>query len=77
MTVHVPVRPSWMCGGCPTPWPCHTRRHQLLAEYAAAPVSLGLYLGGCLVDATRDLADVPAGRLYVRFVGWIGPGAPQ
>ncbi|MEU7614332.1 hypothetical protein [Micromonospora sp. NPDC049204] len=40
------------------------------AEYDRAPVSLALYLAGQFVDATQDLAHVPAGLLHYRFLGW-------
>jgi hypothetical protein len=70
VSAHVPIRPSWTCGGCPSAWPCDTRRFELLAEYERAPVSLALFLSTCLVDATGDLPHAKAGDLYHRFVGW-------
>jgi len=73
MSNHVPVRPDWICGGCGADWPCLTRRAELVAEYAGAPVSLALYLGGCLVTASRDLPLRRAGALHHRFVGWTRP----
>ncbi|MET8090161.1 hypothetical protein [Micromonospora sp. NPDC005220] len=51
-------------------WPCPARREELRQEYAGALVSLALYLAAQLVDATRDLSDVPAGQLHHRFLGW-------
>ncbi|MET8308489.1 flavin reductase [Micromonospora sp. NPDC005173] len=71
MTAHRPVPQAWTCGGCGSDWPCQTRRRELVAEYDRAPVSLALYLAAQLVDATRDLAHVPAGYLHHRFLGWI------
>ncbi|PWR04859.1 hypothetical protein DKT68_29990 [Micromonospora acroterricola] len=71
MTAHRPVLPAWTCGGCGSDWPCPTRRRELVAEYDRASVSLALYLAAQLVDATRDLAQVPAGSLHQRFLGWI------
>jgi hypothetical protein len=71
MTAHHPVAPGWSCGGCGAEWPCDTRRRELLAEYDSAPVSLGLYLGDHLIDAAQDLADIPAGYLHFRFLGWL------
>jgi hypothetical protein len=70
MTNHVPVRPVWMCAGCGADWPCATRRAELAAEFADAPVSLTLYLGGCLVTAARDLPLTRAGKLHYQFLGW-------
>jgi hypothetical protein len=42
----------------------------LSAEYAGAVVSLALYLGGCFIEAARDLPYASAGELYWRFLGW-------
>ncbi|WP_301547991.1 hypothetical protein [Micromonospora sp. C95] len=46
------------------------RRRELRAEYADAPVSLALYLGGYLVQAAEDMPWAPAGALHRRLVGW-------
>ncbi|MFE9690088.1 hypothetical protein [Micromonospora sp. NPDC005806] len=70
MTAHGPVMPIWSCGGCDLPWPCPTRKRELRAEYADAPVSLALYLGSYLVQATADMPWTPAGVLHRRFLGW-------
>lgn len=70
MTTHGPVMPIWSCGGCDLPWPCPTRKRELRAEYADAPVSLALYLGFYLVQAAEDMAWMPAGPLHRRFLGW-------
>ncbi|MGC4769139.1 flavin reductase [Micromonospora sp. DT44] len=70
MTTHPARTPAWACGGCGADWPCAARRGELRQEYAEAPVSLALYLAAQLVDATRDLAHVPAGQLHHRFLGW-------
>ncbi|MFR9780103.1 hypothetical protein ACL02O_29105 [Micromonospora sp. MS34] len=70
MSTHGPVMPIWSCGGCGLPWPCVTRRRELRAEYADAPVSLALYLGAYLVQATEDMPWTPAGVLHRRFLGW-------
>ncbi|MFV2127536.1 hypothetical protein ACFHWS_23810 [Micromonospora sp. LOL_013] len=69
MTLHRPVRPTWMCAGCGLPWPCQTRRLELLAEYAGAVVSLSVYMAACLLDAMADLPDYRCGYLYSRFIG--------
>ncbi|MGC1209863.1 MAG: hypothetical protein WA890_01135 [Micromonospora sp.] len=71
MTTHGPVLPIWSCGGCGLPWPCPTRKRELRAEYADAPVSLALYLGSYLVQATENMPWTPAGVLHRRFLGWI------
>jgi hypothetical protein len=73
VSVHNPVRPAWMCGGCGDPWPCATRRQQLLAEYDGAAVSLSLYMTALFVDAVRDQPHLPAGELFARFLGWLRP----
>jgi hypothetical protein len=39
VTTHGPVMPIWSCGGWDLPWPCRTRKRELGAEYADAPVS--------------------------------------
>ena len=70
MTTHGPVMPIWSCGGCDLPWPCPTRKRELRAEYADAPVSLALYLGSYLVQAAEDMPCMPAGALHHRFLGW-------
>jgi len=51
MTVHNPLRPHWICCFCGADWPCHTRRQELRAEYASAPISLSVTLAGYF---TRD-----------------------
>ena len=70
MTTHGPVMPLWSCGGCDLPWPCPTRKRELRAEYEDAPVSLALYLGAYLVQATEDMPWTPAGVLHRRFLSW-------
>ncbi|RBQ11273.1 hypothetical protein DQE82_11140 [Micromonospora sp. LHW51205] len=54
-----------------------TRRRELRAEYAGAPVSLALYLGAYLVQASEDMPWAPAGALHRRFVGWTREAGPQ
>jgi len=68
---HTAVRPSWVCPSCDVPWPCATARRDLRAEYADAPVSLGLYLAACMVEAAEQLPAESTGELYARFLGWI------
>jgi hypothetical protein len=76
MTTHAPVRPEWSCGSCGDSWPCETRKEELQGEYAGAHVSLALYLGSCLVTASRDLPTHRAGHLHIRFFGWLPPTKP-
>jgi hypothetical protein len=71
MSTHIALRPSWRCAACGDPWPCPTRREQLLAEYGNSRVSLSLYLSSCLVEATQDLPHHQAGAHYQRFIGWL------
>ncbi|MGC9669357.1 hypothetical protein ACNTMW_22725 [Planosporangium sp. 12N6] len=71
VNVHVPIRPNWVCAGCGAPWPCETRRNQLLAEFDGTPVSLGLLMGGYFVDCCADLPNRAVGELYGRFLGWL------
>ncbi|MFI5845268.1 hypothetical protein ACIA8K_36750 [Catenuloplanes sp. NPDC051500] len=76
MTDHTPHRPTWDCRLCGGEWPCDQARLDLLAEYDGARVSLAIYLGACLVEATRELFTVPAGWLYARFLGWMKAPLP-
>ncbi|MFG1677388.1 hypothetical protein [Micromonospora sp. NPDC049282] len=71
MSAHGPVLPVWTCDGCGGPWPCETRRRELRAEYAGAPISLALYMGAQLARATADLSWAPARALHRRFLGWL------
>ncbi|QGL46081.1 hypothetical protein GCE86_02855 [Micromonospora terminaliae] len=71
MTDHGPVLPVWTCAGCGSPWPCPTRRRELLAEYDRAPVSLSIYMASHLVSAAQDMGWAPAGALHRRFLGWL------
>ena len=73
MSAHNPMAQSWVCLGCSLPWPCPTRRRQLLGQYADAPVSLALLLGSAMIEASADLRGVLAGELYDQFVGWLEP----
>ncbi len=75
VTAHSPVPRAWTCSGCGLPWPCPTRKQELQAGYDRAPVSLTLYLGAHLVQATEDMPWTPAGILHQRFLGWTRSGA--
>ncbi|MFE9689507.1 hypothetical protein [Micromonospora sp. NPDC005806] len=73
---HLPLRPLWLCRRCGQPWPCGTAKLALVAEYQDAPVSLFLYLTGCLHDAIDDLLRLNASMtgsgadMFDRFLGW-------
>ncbi|MFI0795014.1 hypothetical protein ACH4OY_20360 [Micromonospora rubida] len=71
MTAHGPVLPVWLCAGCSAPWPCATRRNELLQEYATAPISLALLMGSYYVAASQDINWALAGTLHRRFLGWV------
>ncbi|MGW0506181.1 MULTISPECIES: hypothetical protein [unclassified Micromonospora] len=76
---HIAARPGWECLGCGQDWPCPDRRRRLLQRYDRERMTLSIYLGAQLADASADLPDVPPGVLYRRFLGWLpdrheGPG---
>lgn len=70
------MRPLWLCRRCGQPWPCGAAKLALLAEYREVPVSLFLYLAGCLYDAIDDLHRLSpsvtgsATDMFDRFLGW-------
>lgn len=72
-SLHVPLRPIWMCTACGVDWPCVTKRRHLQAEYGRAPVSLSLLMSSYFVDAAVDMPAVPCGQMHARFLGWL-PG---
>jgi hypothetical protein len=73
---HLPLRPLWLCRRCGQPWPCGAAKLALVAEYQDTPVSLFLYLAGCLHDAIDDLHRLnpsvtgSASDMFDRFLGW-------
>ncbi|MFE9207163.1 hypothetical protein [Micromonospora sp. NPDC007230] len=73
---HLPLRPLWLCRRCGQPWPCGAAKLSLVAEYRDSPVSLFLYLAGCLHDAIDDLHRLnpsvtgSASDMFDRFLGW-------
>ncbi|MEU4716197.1 hypothetical protein AB0F73_21460 [Micromonospora purpureochromogenes] len=73
---HLPMRPLWLCRRCGQPWPCGAAKLALVAEYRDTPVSLFLYLAGCLHDAIDDLHRLNPGvtgsaaDMFARFLGW-------
>ncbi|PSK65776.1 hypothetical protein B0E53_02270 [Micromonospora sp. MH33] len=70
------MRPLWSCRRCGQPWPCGAAKLAVLAEYREVPVSLFLYLAGCLHDAIEDLHRLnpsvtgSAADMFDRFLGW-------
>ncbi|WP_089014543.1 hypothetical protein [Micromonospora inositola] len=56
--------------------PCGRAKLALLAEYEGSPVSLFLYLAGCLHDAIGELHRLNPGMtgsaadMFDRFLGW-------
>jgi hypothetical protein len=52
VSIHQPMAQSWICLACSMPWPCPTRRRQLLGQYADTPVSLALLLGSAMIEAS-------------------------
>ena len=68
---HLPSPPDWTCTGCGREWPCAVKQSQLLAEFGGARAALAVYLGSCLVAATRDLPGLPLTRARNRFLGWL------
>lgn len=79
--LHIPLRPSWRCGGCEeTAWPCESAKADLLAGYHGMRISLSLYLAALYVDAMDDIYVRSADRtapdprhLFERFLGWNNP----
>ena len=71
MSVHVALRPSWVCAGCGVPWPCPTRRRQLRAEYNGGRPELSALMGYYLDQAQSDVPSASPAGLDQRFVGWI------
>ncbi|TNH27278.1 hypothetical protein FHG89_18335 [Micromonospora orduensis] len=69
MTNHGPVLPLWLCETCDRPWPCATRRTELLGE--CERISLAYYMNLCLISAGQDMSWAPADVLRRRFIGWL------
>ncbi|MEV0457891.1 flavin reductase [Catellatospora methionotrophica] len=70
MSMHLPIRPDWMCAACGLQWPCPTRKRQLVAAYDGAHVSMILYLSGFFIEACEDMPLAASGALHRRFLGW-------
>lgn len=76
-TAHMTPDDTWQCGDCPpgVEWPCTPARSWLRVTYpdGARDILLG-WLRHLLVEAAAGtLADVRAGDLHDRFVGWALP----
>ncbi|MFG1675697.1 hypothetical protein [Micromonospora sp. NPDC049282] len=63
--------PLWICSACQRPWPCPTRRWELLGEYAHAPGDLALLMASHLAAASEDLSWAAPATLHRRFFGWL------
>lgn len=70
MSNHDPQIISWECY-CGQPWPCDTRRRELVAMYAGRVVPLALFMSASMAVAMMDLPTMPSGVAYERFLGWI------
>ncbi|MGX1615492.1 hypothetical protein ACWIF8_16590 [Micromonospora chalcea] len=68
---HLPLPPSWQCSGCAAAWPCPTKQSQLLVEFGGTTAGLAVYLGACLVAATKDMPAMPLTQARARFLGWL------
>ena len=73
---HLPDRPTWLCRVCGDPYPCETRRTQLLAEFSGASMQLSIFMALDLADATADLTYTPAAELRRRFLWFRYPPYP-
>ncbi len=75
MTIfHLPNRPAWTCQVCEQPYPCPTRRTQLLAEFGGASVQLTVFMSIDLMDAVAELPGVKGADLHRRFFWYRYPG---
>lgn len=64
---HLPSRPAWTCQVCGDPYPCQTRRVQLLDEFRGASVQLAVFMSIDFMEAAAELPAVPAQDLHARF----------
>jgi hypothetical protein len=64
---HLPQRPAWTCQVCEEPYPCPTRRTQLLAEFRGASVQLNVFMGLDFTEAAGELRGVSGDELHRRF----------
>ncbi len=75
MTVyHLASRPGWTCQVCDEPYPCPTRRTQLLGEFGGASVQLSVFMAVDFAEAVAELPGVPAEDLHQRFFWYRYPG---
>ena len=73
---HTPSRPAWTCKapGCGKPWPCSTKRAELLMTYRHAHSPLRIYMASYMYDAIEDAVRYPLeveNDFWHRFMGWI------
>jgi hypothetical protein len=73
VSAHTPLSPSWTCRGCGDPWPCATRRQQLLAEFYTSQQNLGLLMGSFFAAAIKDRPRWSDEGIYQRMFAWIRP----
>jgi hypothetical protein len=69
---HMPAGPDWGCDDCVprAAWPCSPARAGLRTEYKDDRIGLHMYLAAAFLKACQDMPTVPAGPLFVRFMGW-------
>lgn len=73
-------RPAWTCSACMQPWPCPTRRDQLLDDYSGSLRELRNLMAGFISDALADLDDPAAPELEEltrQLLGWLPPRRRQ
>ncbi len=74
---HFPARPGWGCTGCDQPWPCATRKVELLAESSETGISLRYVMAEHMFQAAADFGAEQPADLVDRFVGWLpSPARP-
>jgi hypothetical protein len=64
---HLPSRPGWTCVVCGDPYPCLTRREQLLDEFRGAWIQLAVFMSIDYADAATELSMISAQDLHARF----------
>jgi len=64
---HLAKRPAWTCTVCGDPYPCETRRAQLVADFEGAHFQFTLFMSMDFIAAAGELPGVPAKELHTRF----------
>ncbi|MEU7980582.1 flavin reductase [Micromonospora sp. NPDC049081] len=71
---HVAMRPLWRCRNCGRQWPCQPAKLALLTEYRHDRMSLLIYLGTLMHEATNQLTQLhpahPPTGMTERFLSW-------